>query len=132
MLSQERVGGDSSYQEVLGHRLVRQLKGNKPSGTTVCEGCKRQVRGIIRQWYMCKSEWTHTHICTHSYTHMPHAHTRTHTHSLWKYLSQRLHLQNYSSLQSVKQNQGTVSTYQMCRYIWLACTACVNCTHVIH
>ena len=56
-MSQEGAG-DSTSQEVFGHRLMRQPRQTKMNGTPpTCEGCRKQVRGIIRQWYLCKSEY---------------------------------------------------------------------------
>ena len=70
----QEKSGDTNHQEVFGHRLVKQPRQRQTSGTPpTCEGCRKQVRGLIRVWYLCKSEslslsHTHTHTHTHTYT----------------------------------------------------------------
>ena len=50
--------GDSSYQEVFGHKFVRQPRQTKLHVTPpTCEGCGKRVRGLIRPWYMCNSKY---------------------------------------------------------------------------
>lgn len=44
------------YEEVCGHKFVRQPRQRKVLRDLTCLACKKSVRGLIREWCRCKSE----------------------------------------------------------------------------
>ena len=44
------------HQEVCGHKFVRQPRQTRVLRGLTCLACRKKVRGLIREWYRCRSE----------------------------------------------------------------------------
>ena len=44
------------HEVVCGHQFERQPRQRKVLRGLSCLACKKRVRGLIREWYRCKSE----------------------------------------------------------------------------
>ena len=54
--AQEEEESGAAYEEVSGHKFVRQPRQRRVLRDVSCLACKKRVRGLIREWHRCKSE----------------------------------------------------------------------------
>ena len=47
---------EAPYEEVSGHKFVRQPRQRRVLRDASCLACKKRVRGLIREWFRCKSK----------------------------------------------------------------------------